>query len=66
MIILEISNTIEKNQIDIKSKKKDTDKSMVFDSNKEKEKKIEQEVQEIYKDVKKEIIVNLVKKINQL
>lgn len=66
MIILEISNTIEKNQIDIKSKKKDTDKSMVFDSNKEKERKIEQEVQEIYKDVKKEIIVNLVKKINQL
>ena len=66
MIVIEIKRTIEKNQIDMKSKKKETDKSILTMLNKGKEKKIEEEVKEMYRDKQKDKRVNSIKKINQL
>ena len=45
--MVEIKRTIEKNHMDIKSKKKDTLKSTLGRSNNKKEKQIDEEVQEI-------------------
>ena len=50
----------------MKSKKKETDKSILTMLNKGKEKKIEEEVKEMYKDIQKDKRVNSIKKINQL
>lgn len=64
--MLAINNTIEKNHIDIKSNKKETDNSKLFKSNKKKEIKKEEELQEIYKELMKDNKVIVSKKMNHL